>query len=76
MSDIIFDKNVPIPPALTGPDNKYAPMEVGDSYFFPGLKNNQAAARFSSYRKRFGWKIATRSLTENGVQGIRVWRVK
>ena len=75
MTEIKIDKNVPLP-KLRSPLNKYpwADMQVGDSFFIP---QDPATVRASLYSctKWARIKIATRRVTENGVEGIRVWRI-
>ena len=49
-------------------------MKVGDSYFLPNKTHaNAAAIRMESRADRI--PIAARTVTENGVKGLRVWRV-
>ena len=50
-------------------------MEVGDSFFLPGM--NVAAFSGSAHTagRRTGKKFSLRTLTEDGVKGVRCWRV-
>ena len=77
---IKIDKGIPVPPRMPrGARSKYPflGMEVGDSFFVPGIKPRQISPRSCSARLRAeGAKFATRSVTENGVDGTRVWRVE
>lgn len=76
----MIDKNVPIPKQIRSgtPSNAKYPwreMDVGDSIFMklPEAENMSAAARFFAYsNKEYGF--TSRTVTENGVKGIRVWR--
>lgn len=73
-----IEKNVPIPDAMRfGKPRKYpfAEMDVGDSFFAPNVGISAMAGSITYASKRHGKKFATRFLTENGVKGVRVWRV-
>lgn len=53
-------------------------MKVGDSFFI--IKWNKSFLSSVHYARlvaesRTGFKFTTRALTENGVEGVRVWRV-
>lgn len=84
------DKSIPLPtinkslnfkkqwrfPVLT--------MEVGDSFFAPGYVQRASQRMFGSEKtlNTSGWRKAvpgskwtTRLVVENGVRGVRVWRV-
>lgn len=71
--EIKIDKDVPIPelPSLY----PFSSMEVGDSFFAPGKTNKQMQNAASNYRKR-GMKFVTRQVTENSVEGTRIWRTE
>lgn len=70
MSEFKIEKNVPLPGvAATYP---FEQMEVGDSFFAEGKTANQLQNAASHWRKRKGWKFATR--TEEG--GARIWRTE
>ena len=51
-------------------------MSVGDSFFASGVRINSVRRSASLFASRNGMKFATRKQTENGVTGLRVWRVK
>ena len=75
-----IDKDIPIPiTKRRGRPTKYpfAKMDVGDSVFFPGerIKGNayMAAINYASGRDV---RFKSRTVIEDGVEGIRVWRVK
>jgi len=71
--NIKIDKNVPIPEtAGNGAVYPFAEMEVGDSFYVEGKTSNQLQNAASHWRKRKGWKFATR--TKEG--GARIWRVE
>lgn len=80
--NIKIDKDIPIPtrPRKNGEFTEtLALLEVGDS-FFCTVKHNGVPGRITG-AKRYGrvpngHKFVTRAVTENGVQGVRVWRTK
>lgn len=75
---IQIDKGVPIPPHVRGqgaPKYPWREMEIGDSFFVSDRHRRSISAAASSARQHRGHQFATRSVTENGVDGIRVWRV-
>lgn len=73
---IQIDKNVPLTTHRRGRARKYpfSSMEVGDSFFVPGKSTLGISGSVSQARKAFGGSYATRTVTENGVSGVRVWR--
>jgi hypothetical protein len=72
VTDIPIDKGVPLPKGRREPKYPWASMEVGDSFFVPGTISTSAATAAS---KRLGFGFVRRSVVENGVAGIRFWRV-
>jgi hypothetical protein len=50
-------------------------MKPGESFFVPETRSNRVSARLFIYRKRFGWEFTTQRRRENGVEGIRIWRL-
>lgn len=80
----MIDKDVPLPNARayrkrTGVKYPFAGMEPGDSIFFPGEnkrdKQHPAYMTARNYVKRKGWRMALRSVVEDGQPGVRIWRV-
>ncbi len=73
---IAVDHDVPLPKHFRGPIPKYPwrKMEVGDSFFVPEPQSRVCAAA-QSYEKTHGTKYRTAKITENGVYGVRVWRL-
>jgi hypothetical protein len=85
---ITIDKGVPIPSAGRGSGAPrmypWHEMEPGDSFFVPGAKRDYNDKR-PGVDRQFGIAIgkklipgskwATRAVTENGINGVRVWRV-
>lgn len=73
-----IEKNVPIPAAAVGPKkgrSKYPcyEMEVGDSFFAPGMSKCLAGTTVFRFNKVIpGKKFASRA--ENN--GFRIWRVE
>jgi hypothetical protein len=80
----MIDKNIP-PPTGRGGRNRsnefpLREMEVGDSYFHAGDFNStiesrayRAAAMIQRRQKEY--KFVGRAVDENGVSGVRIWRV-
>jgi len=79
MSEFKIDKNVPIPEGRWGKRRKKYPfdeMEVGDSFFIHGGKQESITSIMRHWREKLGHKYTTRSVVENGVKGVRVWRIE
>lgn len=78
-SEIKIDKGVPVPSRGGGRRPKYpwARMEVGDSIFEPGVCQNTIAGIARGWRNRNApdQMHRTKIVTENGVRGVRVWRI-
>ena len=76
---IKIDKHVPLPGMRAV--YPFSEMEVGDSFAVPISKKNTRQIIYSSgsyYKKRYNsaFGIKTKTVTENGVDVFRVWRVK
>lgn len=78
-----IDKNVPVP-KRGGASFKYdwspqmAALEIGDSFFEPTQNPKSAELIRASMKARgrtLGFEVTTRRLTENGVPGVRCWRI-
>ena len=80
----MIDKNIPLPAARKGRNRStefpLREMEVGDSYFhagpFKSTKDSKAyvmAALIARRQKEY--KFTGRVLIENGISGVRIWRV-
>lgn len=67
--EIKIDKNVPMPNAR----GKYPldKMEIGDSFFVAEMTSSSMSGTFPRLRPK---TFTTRTATENGVKGLRVWR--
>ena len=74
--EITIDKGVSLPRG--GRKNKYPlrTMEVDDSFFVVGRTPSKMGSCIDYARFKTGFKYATRTVTEDGVKGVRVWRVK
>ena len=75
MSEYKIEKDVPTPPANR---SKYPwrKMAVGDSFFAPAALQRVIGSNASRVGKKLGRKYVTRVMTENGIEGVRVWRVE
>ena len=71
----MFDKSIPVP----GREHpKFRDMDVGDSVFVPhegGILKCTAYLYAATIQKRSDvFRFVGRSVTENGVNGVRIWR--
>lgn len=73
---IKIDKGVPMP-ETRGKPNTYPirELEVGDSFFAPGKIRTGMTGTMRLIRLETGRTFTTRSVTEDGIAGIRVWRL-
>lgn len=71
MQEIKIEKNVPIPTG-NGP-YPLKDMEIGDSFFVPNKSHNSISGYTSSHRPK---KFTVMKCEENGIKGLRVWRIK
>ena len=89
MTEIKIDFDKPLPTHTRGTDKGISatlvamPAPNGDliaSVFFPEMTARKLGGNFSSVRMRYpafaDAKFTVRSVTENGVKGVRVWRIK
>ncbi len=78
MSDYDIEEGIDIP-MVTRRKSKYpwANMEIGHTFFVPDASKKQTITS-SAYRfgKQHGMKFTVREVNEEGVAGIRVWRVE
>ncbi len=78
-----IEKGVPLPEGAGKERQKYpfGEMRPGDSFFVPGGAtvnahgNKSAYSAASNYGRAHGWKFSARTVTENGVKGVRIWRI-
>lgn len=75
---IEIDKNVTIPATAKVPASKakypFGEMEINDSFFVPG--KTKMASTIASAAHRTGHKYDWDVRTEDGVEGVRIWRVE
>jgi len=80
VKDLIpLDHDIPIPRKQSGNERyDWTAMGIDDSFFVPGANDASLAAAGNSWAKYWDrdWKFSTRRLTENDVEGVRIWRVK
>jgi len=69
---------LPIPETRQGAPCKYPwdKLAVGDSFFIPGKTSQTISPARQSAEHTRGTKYASRTVEENGVRGVRVWRIK
>ena len=72
-----IDKDFPIPEMHGGRWSKWPwrDMKIGDSFFMPGKTIIKASREAWAAHHRINMKFACRTVTENGVKGVRIWRV-
>ena len=77
-SGFSIEKGVPIPESRGGGRPKYPfrEMGIGDSFFVAGKSTAKFNAVTQHHKKHHGLKFAIRTVTENGVKGVRVWRTE
>ena len=65
---------VPLPPAARGRQSEFPfrNMDNGESFFVP---NRTKPLPITDWRDATGFRFATRQMVEDGVKGIRCWRV-
>lgn len=77
-----IDKGIPITPQVGPKGNKgnrkypWYEMEVGDSFFVPSTNPSRFMGSKYNYLRARGIEISCRAVTENGINGVRVWRVE
>lgn len=50
----------------------FSQMNIGDSFFIPGKTSQSISTNFGHHKPM---KFSARTMEENGVKGVRVWRV-
>lgn len=53
----------------------YRDLRIGQSFFVPDATHQLISGSMHPAKKRLGRKFTARTVTENGVKGVRVWRV-
>jgi hypothetical protein len=51
-------------------------FKVGWSFFIPCLRTEEGKQEVLAVTNRFGYKVAIKVVIENGVRGLRIWRVR
>ncbi len=70
---IPIEKGVPLP--KTRSKYRFAEMAVDDSIFVPDGTGRTISGSISYAGRCTGWKFTARTVEENGISGVRVWRV-
>ena len=79
MSEIKIDKGVPIPKIDgLGRHHKYPwhDLNVGDSFFVPNATTRRFCSSVNRIQKTLGISMKCRTVTENDIKGVRIWRIK
>lgn len=75
-----IEKGIKIPVRKSSRPAKYPwrQMELGDSFFVPSGNPSKMITRLnpSSQTQKAGLKFTRRIVEENGVKGVRIWRIK
>ena len=53
----------------------YANMEVGDSFFMPTIRTAYAHYIIDTTSKRVDMRMKVQTVVEDGVLGVRAWRI-
>lgn len=72
-----FEKGVPMP--SVGIKHRWDDvkrMEVGDSFFIADTTTTRMGSTLTNIKKKTGFRFAARTVAEDGVAGVRVWRVE
>ena len=51
-------------------------FKVGSSFFLPCIRADNSREQILRITQRFQFKVQTRLVVEEGIRGLRVWRVK
>jgi hypothetical protein len=51
-------------------------FRVGWSFFVPCLRLKESELAILVTTKRFGFRVLMKPVIENGIKGLRVWRIK
>ena len=73
-----LEKDVPMPSRASGggkPKYPWSSMEEGDSFFVAGAKIETFYTLTSTARKKYNANFVARKWQEDGVNGVRVWRI-
>lgn len=74
---IQIEKDIPLPQRQRNDRYPWAQMDVGDSFAVPsaGPNGKRLHAAASKAAQVLSIKLTCRTLTENGVRVVRVWRI-
>ncbi len=67
--------DVPIPTRPFIAKYPFAEMEIGQSFFVPGATTKKLAGSLYYAHRALGYKFVTRTVVENDLPGVRVWRL-
>ena len=72
-----IESDIPLPGKgwKTGLAATLRAMQSGQSAFVAGTSMSNLSGRIADVSKRIGAKFSCRTVVENGVKGVRVWRV-
>lgn len=70
--EIKIEKNVSMPTQNGRTKYPLGVMEIGDSFFLVGRNSQSVSGSFGLLRPK---KFSVRTLTENGIKGVRIWRI-
>lgn len=73
---IKIDKGIPLPKQVRTSKYPFADLGVGDSFFVPGVKAASLGNAAKHHAARTGHSYRSRTVTEDGVLGARIWRVE
>lgn len=73
MSEFKLEKGIPRPRPTGTPKYPLGALEIDDSFFIPGGTNQTLSGCFLQHRPK---RFSVRTLVEDGVKGVRVWRIK
>jgi len=72
--EIKIDKGVPLSPVSSRQKYPFHAMDIGDSFFLPE-RSSTKSGNLHQFARNQRVSIKTRTVTENGVKGVRVWRI-
>lgn len=74
-SDFKIDKGIPLPSSYAGGQGRFpfADMQVGDSFFVTQVSMSRLLLAARKFRPM---RVTARTVVENGVRGVRVWRIE
>jgi hypothetical protein len=79
-TELKIDDGVPIPPLHTQSHDArralFKRLQVDQSIFYPGEKIEALRMALAKWALHEGFTITTRKVEEDGVAGLRVWRVE